>query len=443
MGNVNYQDAQISSQYLRARQIQAKAKLRLKEKSLLEQYGPVAAKGVEQGVAAFGLPVDAVNMLLDIIGIPVSDSPVMGSKELIRGMETLSGKAGIPTREAERGNLGENITQIAGSTLVPNALLFKLANVFKANPVLAEIAKNPKKAAAYEGVGVVSAGGGRTILEEEFPESNYAGMIGELLGIPILSTVSAVARYGVKGVQSVTGRFSKDVQISNAARDLQGKMTGNKKDALRNLEKSGDTPIEPGKVSGDTGLIAETRRQNVADPAKAQEIQGNVFERLHKDLEQTLKGDKDGTVYSDEVKDLMREDLAKIENGIENVRTNSIADTSYLPDVKKEDVSRIVRNNVESSYGDFRKHESSLWNNIDTDIPAGSVDNTESVLSFIKEQGKSARKIPSDIVDLVESHLFQKKPDIDINTYNPDIPSFSNIKEGVTIKTLQNLRSIR
>ena len=160
----------------------------------------VASEGVAESFGGLlGLPVDAVNSLLGLVdqGLQAggdeplglrSNAPVMGSHRLTEGAREILRKFGLEPDDAQLGNLVENLLQIGGSSALPGGALIKGANTAKAlgtnNPVLKNIANHNKEFVAGEAIASGGGAVGRTAAEQTFPESDAAGMIGELVGMP-------------------------------------------------------------------------------------------------------------------------------------------------------------------------------------------------------------------------------------------------------------------
>ena len=315
----------------------------LKSSGGFQRKVDVTAQGVAEGIGFLtGLPIDAISGALNLpryIESKLTDDPkipfvdtstvIGGGKSNTEAIRKIFRKFGINPSQAELGNFLENLLQIGGSAVVPGGLLLQgskiastpskiqnlrnigasgksfigtnvvdqpaltkalqksgdLAPKKPVNPLFKEIADNPSGFTKAEAVVTGVAGSGRTIAEQTFPESDTAGFIGELLGIPL----------GVAGIVAVNkvpqiwqwGKNIKDSDknLMKAAEEVQDRLTGTVEEALDNLNKATDTPIAAGELTGDIGLLNFNRGLDTLHAEIALARQRDVYENLTKKLD--------------------------------------------------------------------------------------------------------------------------------------------------------------
>ena len=408
-----------------------------------KELGSVALHGVTQAVAIPGLAGDAVNAMLPytVTGKVLEQygikDPLVGSADIQRAAEKLFNSVGLKTQDAKAGDLVANIVQLGASSAVPAGALIKLGQLKNAPMWLKTIAENPKKFLGIEAAGSVALpASGRTLMEVSFPENaETAGLVGELLGIPGMLAYPAAVTGAKKAYRMGKNVLSDDTARDRAA-DVLSTVVKDKEKAIRGLDEFGDSPVAPGKQSGDEGLIAAARAKSADDPVMNMLNEEAVTTKLTSDLDK-LGGEGKSSVYVDAAKDAVTSRVRAIENSVEAAALKAQDDISKLPNIKREEASRIVYANINEKYGEMRKAEDKLWSATKTDSKIAGADqlsNTIRTFENLIVDGKSAREIPEDMMALVSQYLFKSR-------------KFTNgtmqvtLKDDVTAKTLQNLRS--
>jgi hypothetical protein len=405
----------------------------------------VAAEGITEGIAAItGLPMDTLKRVLNVpfdLGMTdeplVNFDPTLSSPVIADEIRGVFRKFGIEPTEAELGNLTENLLQISGSAVAPTGVVLKGAktaeDIGKANKVVSTIAKNPKE--FVTGEAIASAGGavGRTGAEQVFPDSPMAGMIGEIVGMPTSALIEASLTAGKKSVVAAKNNFGEEGAMNEAAKELQSIMTDSPEAAIKNLDNATDTPIAPAKLTNDPGLIQNQRELNAANAEIELENQRLVMENLTEKLE-SLNSGVDGSEFVRQARVDIENSINEIEDSVNTAVQKMNNELAELKGATRQDASRIARANLEQSYDTMHLKEGELWDNVDLDVPikdSQGVENIDRVLNEIAAEGSTGREIPQDIVKLVDSFL-----------YNRDfVKKTKTIKQDLTVKTLQNMRS--
>ncbi|MDI1263856.1 MAG: hypothetical protein PS018_11425 [bacterium] len=194
--------------------------------------GAYLARGMRRGVANIvGLPVDAINAGLSVVGAPVSQKPFMGSKSID---EILGGFGAIPEvrppstmTERGLGRVGEEIGAAAlpvGAAVQAGKMGVQAARDL---PILARMfvepaAINPAKFAAKEGATAAAAGGGAAVANEltraaGAKEGGAVHNTGDIVG--------AIGGATALGVAKAVGRPISDIGQAIFARDKFGNET--------------------------------------------------------------------------------------------------------------------------------------------------------------------------------------------------------------------------
>lgn len=204
MGNgqiVEFPDEATARQYMTARQQQDTE--RFGERGSFERLAAQAGVGSQFGIAnMLGLPVDAVAGALSGIGEMTGlygpiEAPVGGSEFFSSLMEPIRQNVPDPTTR------GERVARRVGEEVGAAAAGFPLA--FAAPAVRAA----PAAAAAVEGAAAVGGGLGAAGLQEAFPESTAANVIGALGGgLAVGGAASRLAGAGGRAADIVPGMQS-------------------------------------------------------------------------------------------------------------------------------------------------------------------------------------------------------------------------------------------
>ena len=194
---------------------------------LLGQVGSGANRGI-QGVSGMmlGAPVDAVNALGSMAGLPTSPEPVMGSKWISEKMRGVMPDPQVPETTAERfadrigEEVGASVPAAVGGLAVRGATLAGRV----AGPSLRTLGESllklsPEKLVATEAALASSAGTGGAIGREMFPDSVSAEIVGQLVGGVGLPVTYSLVRDMARRARSRIGLMT-DGEIKTAAGEL-------------------------------------------------------------------------------------------------------------------------------------------------------------------------------------------------------------------------------
>ena len=193
-----------------------------------------------------------------------------------------------------------------------------------------------------------------------------------------------------------------------------------------------NTPISGAKLTDDLGLIERQRELDAFNAEFALENQKAVIENLTEKL-QSVQGNVSGDDFVAQARAEIELSLHEIERGVNEAARRAADELANLNGATRQDASRIARANLEDAYNKLDLRERELWDTLELDVPIKlkGISNTSSALKEIISDGSTGRKIPSDMVSLVEKFIFDKD----------FVNKTTSFKDNVSVKTLQNLRS--
>lgn len=218
-----------------------------------------------------GLPVDLLNALLGKTGLPVSDTPFLGSKWFEK-----HGMAPEPPDTIAGRGLAR-IGQEFGANVLPSGALIKAAGGINLaahevpgllNSILRPIANSPGRALAGEAVATAGAGTGAAAAREIAPDNPTAEMLAQLGGSMAPATWAMVSptAWAIKGANKMAQTFSKTAQDKvgrQAVKDMLGReLTPEAMQSLKEAERLGsEIPGFKPSVAEATGAQSLVRQQ--------------------------------------------------------------------------------------------------------------------------------------------------------------------------------------
>lgn len=171
-------------------------------------------------LSAAGLPVELVNIGLEKLGIPVSDRPLGGSRQLTQDVQTIAEGTGFVTGEKPQTEVGQFIggaAEFVGATVVPLGLARKFKDALSIGGPLAlrmqqALTNQFGKVAIAELISSFGAQTGKTVAQELAPGSQTAEIVATLAGGISPSVVGGITKSLIRGGQEGTEQAVKEFQ---------------------------------------------------------------------------------------------------------------------------------------------------------------------------------------------------------------------------------------
>lgn len=386
----------------------------------IEEFVGTFGIGANRGLAnILGFPVDTVNFLLRMGGVPASDSPIVnaisslnpartavraisqvipatdrpvgGSESIQSGLNaiglrtTFEGAQAMGVEDEFVNRMAFRVGEEAGAGAVPATATVGLAkagiglggNIL--GPIMRGAAESPLGFAALEGLASLGGGAGAGIAQEIFPDSPSAEVAGQFAGGLGLATLPSIVRAGGRAVRSVLDPFTASGQERRAAAALRGQTT-DPESALANLQEEdqllpgGSRPDVPdvvftsAQIANDPGLLALERaivRKNAELAGRFQEIRTSVNAGSRAAILEATGGQTESQAIADflrgRVKGLIDQLDARTAVAVGAARRQI---DNIRPDASAEDASSIVRREITDAMADARKTENALWGSI-------------------------------------------------------------------------------
>jgi hypothetical protein len=332
------------------------------------------------------MPVDLANLALKYTGLPVSDRPFGGSASIESGMSRLGRATGAqmvpevdqqPETPAEY--IGRGVGESAGM-LIPGFGAARIA-ASSARPLVARVGQSIAQAPVVAPVSTVAgelasgagAGTGRYLAEENFPDSPYAGVVGELIGGLTPGMAALATRYGPTALGYRAGRaaltpFTEEGGAIRAGNRLQS-LVAEPEVAARAAETPSISELTPAQRTQDEKLLSLERAVAQSDPTIAQALRDRADAAQATLLEETraLGGDPTQTrSFLETRRDRLNTALqTRVEQAQAQARERIAA---LEPSSTAEDASRVVRQEFDKAYNAARTQENDLWRDIPKDI---------------------------------------------------------------------------
>jgi len=402
-----------------------------------------------------GLPVDLPTAGLKLVGaLPTDYDPVGGAvryRDLMRkGGMALPEEGSSP--EGWRARLG----RLTGESLVPAGALFarggQLANktttaLTPFQTSLVQSFNKPGRTATGEAFAIAGATAGGEIAEKYFPDSQAAGVLGELAGsltpaaaVGVVNALPSVkfGQAAIEGGKKLKEDFTPAGSRRRAERRAQ-QLAMDPEQAVEELSSESILKLDPLTQSGDVGMMS-----------------------LLKAIEK--QGQKQGDKFANEISDITQEsmmiarkellgkgDPTAVTNYFDNLLSHAGARSAQAisrlePDASDVQISRRVRDEVERAYSQANNVENAMYSKLPNDA-SGNPNNIVETFRNILD-GRSASADPDDIPAFVYQLIGDyKKPSKPSGT-TPNLTTRNlepEFKPGVSIKNpdLANLKDLR
>lgn len=240
---------------------------------------------LNQGIASMlGAPVDLVNAGLGMVGVPVSDTPFMGSASIGSGMSAAGVRVADPAARPE--TLGEYMGQGLGGaagSLLPGAGVVGMTSR-SASPVVSSAAQTiarpflstPGRALTAEAAAGAGAGVGMSVADQLAPDNPYAQIAGAMVGGGVAGMGPNLAVRGgrsLPGVQLtedfVAGQIAPFTErgAMNRARGRIGGLVEDAATARANLDRGTISDLSPAVSTGDRRLMALEQAVRSQEPS--------------------------------------------------------------------------------------------------------------------------------------------------------------------------------
>lgn len=360
----------------------------LPEGFVLDDAGP--AEGGDRGFLGFlnqgiasvlGAPVDLVNAGLGMVGVPVSDTPFMGSASIGSGMSAVGVRVADPAARPE--TLGEYMGQGLGGaagSLLPGAGIVGTASR-SAGPVVGGAAQTisrpflstPGRALTAEAAAGAGVGVGMSVADQLAPDNPYAQMAGAMFGGgvagmgPNLAVRSARSLPGVQLAEDfVAGQIAPFTErgAMNRARGRIGGLVEDAVTARANLERGTISDLSPAVSTGDRRLMAleqAVRSQEPSADLAMRRAETGAAEILRGEMMSPARGagaDAARRFASDRIGGL----VGRMENRVAEAQTRARQRVGALnPQQGQAQASAIVREELETALSAARAQEREIW----------------------------------------------------------------------------------
>lgn len=346
---------------------------------------------VNQGLIAssLGLPVDMVNSVLRMAGMPVSDRPLGGSASIEAGMARAGQAANAPmvpevgfTPETPQQYMARGVGQalgmlnptIAAARLAANVggpVTSRVGQIIAQAPVGTSTSRLGSLGAPAATIGLETAAGagggmGRSIAEYHYPGNEPVAMLGELVGG--LAGGAAAASPGLLARTPVTGAIIDAGRSvlpsgapSRAASRLQS-MTEDPYAASRAAVAPTISGLTPAQRTGETSLLALERAVAEGNPAIARDLRARAEAAQATLLAEAraLGGDSAQTraFLEGRVTRLFESLNTRAEQAEATARQRIAA---LEPNAPAAERSRITREEFDSAFSDVRKQVGAMY----------------------------------------------------------------------------------
>ena len=335
---------------------------------------------VNQGIAtSLGLPVDIVNSVLRMAGVPVSDRPIGGSASIEAGMARAGQAANTPmvpevgfAPETPQQYMARGVGQALGM-LNPTILAGRLAAAV-GGPVASRVGqtiaqapvRSPIMVPATEVAAGAGGGFGRAIAEQNYPGNEPVAMLGELAGGVTGGVVAqapsllartpgvATAIDAAKSVLPSGARGRAAERISSLVEDPYA--------ASRAAVAPTISDLTPAQRTGEAGLLALERAVAEGNPAIARDLRARAEAAQTTLLAEAraLGGDSAQTrAFLEGRITRLFESLNTRAEQAETTARQRIA--ALEPNAPAAERSRIVREEYDSAFSDARKRVGALY----------------------------------------------------------------------------------
>lgn len=338
--------------------------------------------GANRGIAnVLGLPVDAVNFLLRMGGVPVSDTPFLGSESIRSGMSAIgliSNFEGLQEKGVEDvfvNRMGFRIGEETGAAAVPGGATLGLARrgVGTGSGIFGSIMQGARESpgafAAMEGVAALGGGVGAGVAQEIFPDSPVAETIGQVAGgiglATLPSAVGAGKRIAIDPFTQAGRERSAAQVVQDSARNPEGAAA---RLAEPDIPDVPDAVFTSAQLANDAGLLALERsvvRKGAELAGRFQEIATATNSASRQAILKATGGQTSSQAIADflqgRVKGLIDLLDARTSNAIGAARSKI---DNIRPSAAAEDSAVVVRREIESALSDARTTETALWQSI-------------------------------------------------------------------------------
>lgn len=351
-------------------------------KSIFARAGALIGSGFNEGLAnILGLPIDAVNAGMKLIGVNVSEEPLAGSRSIKRGMDFL----GIGTASTiQPENLIESIIQRTveevGAQTVPTgaALGLTRAGIGATSQFLRPFVTSPGTATAVETALAGGGGAGAGIAQQIAPESSMAemgGQIGGSLGVGgIIGGTGAAIRTG----QRFVAPFSQGAVKQRVGRSFE-EATGRSAEEIITSIEAGVAKMEKAigvkpttaQAAGDVGLITAERAASRKSPMVRQQLEEQIIGGKRA-VKQVLEGLPPAIGDPGIVADILDKKITRITSVLDNKLQATQAEVrtaiANATDVNAPELNRFVRQRLIDAESLAEKEASQLFKDIDPNI---------------------------------------------------------------------------
>jgi hypothetical protein len=373
-----------------------------------------------------GMPVDFVNSVLRMAGVPVSDQPFGGSASIEAGMARAGREAGVtmvPEIGATPQTPGEYAAAGVGSAvgmLNPTVLGARLA-ARVGGPLVSRVGRTiagapvaaPFTTAGTEVAAGAGGGAGRYIAEQNYPGNEPVAQLAELggglTGGVVAQAPSLLLR--TPGVATVIDA-AKSVLPSGARGRATERLSSLVEDpyaASRAAAAPTISDLTPAQRTGEANLLDLERAVAAENPAIARQLRERADAAQATLLAEAraLGGRPEDTRAF--LEDRVTRLTTALNTRVEQAQTEARRRIAALePGAPAADASRIAREEFDKAYKAARDQERILWNSIPSDVRIDTAPLFERFAALVQETPRTQRH---NIPDYARRFLGREAPD--------------------------------
>lgn len=335
---------------------------------------------------SLGLPVEMVNSVLRMAGVPVSDQPFGGSASIEAGMARAGRAVGVPMVPeigATPQTPGEYVAAGIGSavgTLNPvtagarlaarigGPLVSRVGQIISGGTVAAPLTTAGTEVAAGAG-----GGAGRYIAEQNFPGNEPVAQLAELTGGLTGGVVAqAPSLLAQTPVATAVGSAVRSVLPSGARGRATERLSSLVEDpyaASRAAVQPTIADLTPAQRTGEAGLLELERAVAAENPAIARQLRERAEASQATLLAEARALGGDPTQTRAFLEDRVTRLTSALNTRVEQAQTEARRRIAALePGSSAADASRVVREEFDKAFEAARRQENALWQALPQDL---------------------------------------------------------------------------
>lgn len=341
--------------------------------------------------SVLGAPVDLFNAGLGAVGVPVSDTPFLGSRSLAGGAEAV----GIRVADEEPETLAQHVARGGGEAAGALAPAGFVARGLAAGTGIAagigqqinrEAVRAPARFAAAEIAAGAGAGAGRAVAEGSGVAPHWApwletagGVVGGMGPAGVMRAIdsSPILGSAIRWGQGQVFPFTEAGARARASERVRS-LSEDPEAARAALDAPNEAGLSPAAQTGDPRLISLERTARRNDPVLDAQMRENEVAATAALREMVLAPSQGQTADATRafLSDRMDSVLTRLDERVtEAGRRAQERIDAIRPERRASESALIVREEIETAYKAARSEESAMWNSVPegTTVPTGSL----------------------------------------------------------------------